>query len=139
MHTYRIYADFNGLQESAHSAGKVAIHLQRMGSLIDLSRAKLCLYEGLQLNVYSDSDENEDLEAKGNVYFDRDAEKWFVEFDETDIQYVDRPPKPSGAEFPCWHCGSELREQIEAKGLDYGDKCPQCGRDIHEPLRSPGQ
>lgn len=137
MPSYRILADFNGLQTSVRTAGKVALYLHCFGSLRDLSRLKLCLHDGLQLDVYSDSDENEDLEASGIVHFDQSAQQWFVEFDEQDIQYAATRPEPKGARFPCWNCDAELQDQITASALKPGDVCPQCGREIHEPLKAP--
>jgi hypothetical protein len=137
MSNPRIYADFNGLQNSVSSEGKVALYLHTLGSLMDLSRLKLCLRDGLQLDVYSDSDAYEDLEATGIVHFDHSAKQWFVEFDEQDIRDVPTRHEPIGAKFPCWNCGAELHERIWASGLKLGDACQRCGREIHEPLRAP--
>ena len=133
----RVYADFNGLKDSARTQGKLALHLHYFGSLRDISRLKLRLYNGLHLNVYSDSAEQEDIEASGSVYFDKETNLWFVEFDEQDIRYVPTKPDPKGIKFPCWNCAVELNELIQANGLAVGDVCPHCGQEIHELLKAP--
>jgi len=137
MELPRIYADFNGLQQSPRTEGFIAIHLHRHGSLVDLSWLGLCLSEGLELNVYSDSDEKEDLEAIGFVYFDAVSKQWFIEFQESDIRYELRPPELVRPKFPCWSCKADLTKHVSTQGLDYGHTCSNCGLEIHTPLRPP--
>ena len=132
-----IYADFNGLQESPRTAGFIALYLHYYGSLVDLARARIRLCKGLEINVYSDSDETEDLEATGTVYFDEKAEQWFAEFPETNIRYVPTHTFSSSTRFPCWKCGAELQDQVDADGLEFGDKCPVCHEEIHAPVKPP--
>ena len=134
---HRVYADFNGLQDSVLTNGRLALYLHYFGSLRDLSRQKTQLSDGLKLDVYSDSDVDEDLEATGVVHFDQMSNQWFVEFEEKDIRYVERPPEPSGAKFPCWNCSVDLDNQIQREGLDYGDTCASCGSEIHAVLNPP--
>ena len=137
MSKYRVYADFNGLRDSPRTEGKLALGLHYFGTLKDLSRLKLRLRNGLELDVYSDSDEHEDIEASGVVHFDETARQWFVEFAEQDIRCVPTQPEPAGPRFPCWNCATDLEEQIKSSGLEYGDTCRHCGREIHEPIKPP--
>ena len=113
MEHERIYADFNGMQDSVCSEGFLSLYLHFWGSLVDLSRAQLKLEEGIKLNVYSDSDENEDLEVTGTVRFDRTAGQWFVEFENKDIRYVSRMVgQENEVKFPCWSCQKDLDAYI---------------------------
>jgi hypothetical protein len=137
MSKRRIYADFNGLQNSIRTSGYVALYLHYFGSMRDLARTKVHLREGIELDVYSDSDEIEDLVASGLVYFDQAAKQWFVEFDETAIRYVTRPPEPVGPKFPCWSCGAELYPLLTENGVKLKASCPHCGRGIDELLSPP--
>lgn len=135
----RVYADFNGLQHSVRTSGHVALYLHYFGTLQDLSRLQVQLHEGMQLSVYSDSDDNEDLEAAGVVHFDDTAQQWFAEFEQKEMRYVASVPAVDGPKFPCWNCRAELDTQIKTSGLKHGDACGQCGVAIHEPLKPPAR
>lgn len=137
MSRHRIYADFNGLQHSLRTPGYTALYLHYFGSMADISRARLRLYEGLELDVYSDSDETEDLEATGVVYFNRVARQWFAEFEGHAIRYVARSPEPGGPQFPCWNCGTDIYRWLTEGGVKLKANCPHCGRGIDELLRPP--
>ena len=114
-----------------------AVHLHRLGSMIDLARAKVRLREGMKLNVYMDSDETEDIEVFGTAIFDPVSSYWYVEFDPLVYRDVVRPPDPTGPKFPCWNCGNELSELVASKGLAPRDRCPTCDEEIHKPLDPP--
>src|SRR5262245_35105278 len=104
MQRPRIYADFNGLDRSPRDPDKVALSLEYRGTLQDLSRLKVRLAEGLEVTVYSDSAEGEDLEVHAQVFFDHRRSHWFAEFDEGSIRYEPAPSTPPGPEFPCFSC-----------------------------------
>ena len=133
----RIYADFNGLQNSVKSNGYLSLYLHYWGSLKDLSRKKLTLQESMKIRVYSDSDESSDLEATGVVYFDRKCKKWFAEFSEEEIIEVPTVQEDSSMNFPCWNCEIELSNHFKQNGLQLGDECPACNVKIHKPLNPP--
>ena len=133
----RIYSDFSGLRESICNSEYLALSLHCWGSLVDLHRLHIELYEGLQLTVYSDSDINEDVEATGSVYFDVERNEWFVEFDESSIRYVVTVTDSYQTKLICWHCQTSLKKQTAEKGLKLGDTCNNCGKEIHELLKPP--
>jgi hypothetical protein len=133
----RIYADFNGLDRSSRDADKLALSLHCMGTLHDLSRLKVQLAEGLEVTVYSDSAENEDLEADAQVFFDRKRSHWFAEFEENAIRYEPCPEPPPHPNFPCFECGVDLSPQVSERGLSLGDLCASCGNPIHKPISPP--
>ena len=137
MNRPRIYADFNGLDRSPRDPEKVALSLEYRGTLQDLSRLKVRLAEGLEVTVYSDSAEGEDLEAHAQVFFDRRRSHWFAEFDEASIRYEPAPSSAPGPEFPCFNCGADLAIQIARQGLSIGDLCSTCGAAVHQPIHPP--
>ncbi len=129
-----IYADFNGIENLGRVA---AIHLHRMGSLLDLSRLGLILHEGMRLRIYMDSDEVEDLEADATALFDRDTKHWFAKFERDEIRSVPKHPEWTGGKFPCVSCRYDLQPGIGTTGLSLADLCPRCGNKVHRPLEPP--
>lgn len=59
----RIYSDYNGPYQPDFML------LSYQGTKADLDRLGLTLNDGMKVTVYSDSDEEEDLEADGIVRF----------------------------------------------------------------------
>ncbi len=137
MPNYRIYVDLNSIVRSVRTPRKPAVYLTGLGSLIDISRLKLRLFDGLELTAYSDSTEEEELEVPGIVRFDHRAKKWFVEYDGRDMREVPVRPEPKGAKFPCWNCDTELMQQFNAEGWKDGATSRQCGREILELMKPP--
>jgi hypothetical protein len=62
-----VYADFNALLDVGSPECPALVHLDRMGTLRDLSAARVKLTEGLKLRLRSDSTEEEDLEVDAIV------------------------------------------------------------------------
>ena len=110
-----------------------------MGSLRELSNASLVLTDGLKIQVYDWSDENEDLEADCTVFFDPGTGFWFAEFDESGFRYVPARTRSSDQSFRCWSCSEDLNEHISSNGLKIGDQCPFCDAKIHWPIMSPDE
>ncbi len=134
----RLYADFNGLQYSPRSSSMMALYLHYRGTLADLGQLRLALSEGLEVDVYSDSDEHEDLEVTGLVRFDHSSGMWFVEFENDAVRYVPTRPGTHDRIMECWTCGADLTQQIHDRGLSLGDRCDACGVRVHAPLDPPG-
>src|SRR3954464_9009464 len=65
-----IYADFNGLERIVESPARYSVALDTYGTLRDLSTAGIRLTEGLELLVWDESDESEDLEGEAIARFD---------------------------------------------------------------------
>ena len=132
----RIYADFNGVQESPRKLERHAVPLDTWGSLTGLANAGIVLREGLRLTIWSDSDESEELEADTEVYWDVEQKCWMAEIDERGHRYV---PARRQAPVPlvCVSCRAPLEEVITRRGLRWGDPCPSCGEAIHRPVLPP--
>lgn len=86
----RIYSDYNGPYQPDFML------LDYMGTKADLDRLGLTLKEGMKITVYSDSDENEDMEADGIVKYGQipgtDGKPgWYADTRGSDIRYVKRP------------------------------------------------
>jgi hypothetical protein len=79
--TPRIYADFNGLGNPDRTEGRLAVALDTLGTLRDLTNARLRLTEGLRLTVYDWSDDEEHLEAEATARYDPDDGLWWAELD----------------------------------------------------------
>lgn len=137
----RIYADFHRLDPSPRDPTKVVLSLDRMGTLRDLCLLGVRLVEDLELTVYSDSSEDEDLEADAIAFFDQGRRVWFAELEESSIRDVPIPPAPTDAasacELVCFRCRMDLSPQIKRQGLDLGDVCSSCGSAVHEPIHPP--
>lgn len=133
----RIYGDFNGVDASSRSLDRDAISLHRMGSLLALARLGIILTNGMKLTIYMDSDENEDIEADAEVYFDPTTEHWMAEYSHSAIRDVPRAPEWAGSKFPCVSCRTDLTEHTEMHGLKQGDTCPKCFNPIHRSILPP--
>jgi hypothetical protein len=70
--------------------------LSYQGTKSDLARLGVTLKDGMEVTVYSDSDEDEDLEADGIVRFGTIPETdeppcWYADTRGSKIRYVKRP------------------------------------------------
>ena len=86
----RIYSDYNGPYQPDFML------LTYHGTQKDLEKLRIELKEGMEITVYSDSDEEEDLEADGIVRFGtipetRGAPCWYADTRGSKIRYVKRP------------------------------------------------
>ncbi len=84
------------------------------------------------------TDEVEDIEVAGVVFFERETGRWMVEFDHKEIRDVPRTQTAWEQAFPCFQCRNDLTEQIQRDGLSLGDVCSNCGFAIHHPIMPPG-
>jgi hypothetical protein len=86
----RIYSDYNGPYQPEFML------LHYVGTKADLDRLGITLTEGMSVTVYSDSAEDEDLEADGIVRYGiiPDTERdpcWYVDTRGSEVRYVKRP------------------------------------------------
>ena len=137
MSALRIYADFNGLVNGPKNSTRTAVVLDTFGSLRDLANAGVTLREGLEIIAVDASDESEDLEGHGTAEFDNKNGWWVIEFDEQGVRYVPAGDRTPVEEFRCVSCRTALEDVIGSNGLNLGDKCPNCGMEIHAPIAPP--
>jgi hypothetical protein len=139
----RIYADFNA-QIDPGGAGRLGlVHLDRLGTLRDLCAARLLLQDGLHLTLYTDSDENEDLEIEAIARWISNPNAinggyWAGEFDPKKFRDVPiQRTQSSSTWFPCSACGTNLAEEITRFGLNSSTRCTKCGVNVHRPIAPP--
>lgn len=138
-----IYADFNALLDIGGAERPGLVHLDRMGTLRDLSAACLKLTEGLKLRLRSDSTEEEDLEVDAIVRWIAnpnalDGGYWVGEFEQDSIRDVPATRTRSVKEwFPCASCGRNLAGEFAQFGLDSSTRCSACGTRVHELIAAP--
>jgi hypothetical protein len=135
----RVYADFNGLVSSARTPARHAVALDTFGTLRELSNAGVRLREGDRIIVYDWSDDTEDLEGHGTVYFDADMHLWFVELDERGVMYVAAYDRTSDRRFLCLGCRTDLAADMpdSARPVPGLTACDHCGRSIGAALAPP--
>ena len=133
----RISADFNGLQASTRTAGRLAIALDTIGSVSDLANLGIRLTEGTRLVVYDWSDENEDFEADVTTYYDASARVWLAELDETGYRYVPARPRLTASRLRCLHCQSEYTGKAVSIKQGSATACPHCGSALDAPIAAP--
>ncbi len=131
----RIYADFNGL--SGERGKGWSVPLDTMGTLKDLANAGVRLSNGLQLVVFDQSDEVEDLEANATAHFDSVRGVWAAEIGVEGYRYVPTRGQEEARAFLCVACRTPLDPFIQSVGLQIGDLCPSCATPIHAPLIPP--
>ena len=128
MNRPRIYSDFNGPSPQSHML------LSYVGTLRDLNAQKTVLREGLQVTIYSDSDEEEDIEMDGVVCFgsipgfDWPA-CWHVQTDTGSFRFVKVKREEGAFVIPCFGCGSNIYEHLKT------GRCPACGLDVEHARR----
>ena len=127
MSVTRIYADFNGLQASPRVADRLAVALDTIGSLRDLTNIGLRLYDGAQFVVYDWSDEDEDLEAAATAFFDPVRQVWFAEFGPDGFSYVAKRDRTPDTRFLCLNCGTDQASHATALGAHSELACGRCG------------
>jgi len=135
----RIYADFNGLGNPDVTDGRLAVALDTLGTLCDLTNAGIRLAEGLQLTVYDWSDEEEDLEAEATARYDSDGGLWWAELGPNGYQYVPKRDRAPDPRFLCLSCRYDLATDPSAWGewepiVPY---CPRCGTSLAAAIAAP--
>jgi hypothetical protein len=141
----RVYADFNAAVDGGGPDRPMLVDLAKLGTLRDLCAARLRLTDGLQLTVYTDSSEEEDLEADAVVRWlptsgHTGGGRWVAEFDPGRIRDVPATSSPSvTAWFPCSACGTNLAADIQQARLSAGSQCGMCGTRVWAPILPPGE
>jgi hypothetical protein len=131
MQRPRIYSDFNGPYQPDYML------LGYVGTLSDLNRQKIVLREGMEVTVYSDSDEMEDVEMDGIVKFSDipnsgfpETREWYVQTHPGSLRHIKRVSTMIGPfTIPCFNCGSNIYNRLNEK------TCPQCGFEIEYARR----
>jgi hypothetical protein len=127
-----IYVDFNALLDVGGTERPGLVRLDRMGTLRDLSAARLKLTEGLG-----------DMEVDAIVRWIAnphalDGGYWVGEFEQHSIRDVPVARTRSVAEwFPCASCGTNLAAEFAQFGLDSSTRCSVCGARVHELIAPP--
>jgi hypothetical protein len=137
--TPRIYADFNGLGNPDRTEGRLAVALDTLGTVRDLTNAGLRLAEGLRLTVYDWSDDEEDLEAEATARYDPDDGLWWAELDPSGCQYVPKRERATDPRFLCLGCRYDLASDPTAWG-EYAPRvtvCPLCGTAVAAAVAPP--
>lgn len=135
----RIYADFNGLRMPEVTDGRLAVALDTLGTLRDLTNAGFRLAEGLQLTVYDWSDDEEDLEADATACYDPDGGLWWAELDPSGYQYVPKRDRATDPRFLCLGCRYDLASDptVWGKWAPKVTACPLCGEAVGAALAPP--
>jgi len=139
----RIYADFNEQIDPGGGGRPGLVLLDPLGTLRDLCAAKLKLREGLVLTLYTDSDENEDLEIEATARWISDAGAtaggyWVGEFIPENFREVPKSPRESVSNwFPCSVCGANLAGMMARSGLSLATCCSDCGARVYAPIAQP--
>ncbi len=134
MNKPKIYADFNAALPTERDDESYVIPLTTYGSLRELSNLGLCLRDGLELIVYMDSDENEDIEADAVVRYSTKYKCWLavIHGEIRDVPITNN----EFSTFCCSKCKYELYPIIK-NGLNIGDTCPKCNTPIHSVIAPP--
>ena len=111
--------------------------LSYFGTLRDLNLQHVVLTEGLEVTVYSDSSEDEDIEMDGVVNFGpipdpicRALDCWYVRTDPKSLRFV-KLRCDDGIGIPCFRCGSDIYESLTT------GCCRVCGLDVEYARRRP--
>ena len=112
--------------------------LDTYGTLRDLSAAGIRLTDGLELLVWDESDENEDLEGEAIARFDTVSNVWWADFGPEGYRYVPKCERPQAQQFLCLACRRELIVGTGAGGwIPRAQRCPHCGTDIRAAIAPP--
>lgn len=135
----RIYADFNGLGALHRFRGRLAVPLDTLGSLWDLSNAGVRLHDGQRLRIYDGSDEEEDLEADATVYFSHEECVWMAELDESGCRYVPKRDLTPDLRRLCLGCRRDLAGMgvMNSARPEASELCPLCATPGNAALAPP--
>jgi hypothetical protein len=135
----RIYADFNGLCRPDRTGGRLAVALDTLGTVRDLTNVGLRLVEGLRLTVYDWSDEEEDLEADATVRYDPEGGLWWAELGPSGYAYVPKRDRTADPRFLCLGCRFNLAFDPGASAgrAPRATACPRCGTAVAAAIAPP--
>ena len=126
----QIYADFNGYVRSDDADW---VELDTFGTLQDLHFYQVVLREGLEIMVWDQSDESEDMEVVGTCHYHVGSHPhWCVHFPRGSLRYVPRRHEFT-RDFPCFRCRQPLPDSVRQQQ----GNCPTCGLSIHYPWSTP--
>jgi hypothetical protein len=133
-----IYADFNGLERIAASPPRYSVALDTLGTLRDLSNAGIRLVDGLQLLVWDESDETEELEGEAAARFDLESGVWWADLMPEGYRYVPKCERAPILSFLCFGCRRDLGTGNGTGGwAPRAQLCPYCGTDIRAAIAPP--
>jgi hypothetical protein len=109
--------------------------LSYAGTLRDLNAQKIVLRDGLEVTVYSDSDEEEDIEIDGIVCFGKLGDtdysgEWYVRTNPNSMRFVKAVERGENFFIPCFKCGADIHECLNRI------QCPFCGFEIEHARHS---
>jgi DNA-directed RNA polymerase subunit RPC12/RpoP len=126
-----------GLISSSRTKKLFAVPLDTYGSLKDLTNQQIKLKEGMALVIYTDSAENEDLEADCVAYYDSLHKLWMAEI-KGEIRYVPTHTDLwNQKEFLCLQCRKDLEPYFKEHGRNLETCCPNCGLSIFTSTLAP--
>jgi hypothetical protein len=133
-----IYADFNGLARISESPPRYSVALDTLGTLRDLSNSGIRLVDGLQLLVWDESDELEDLEGEAVARFDAESGGWWADLGGEGYRYVPKRARSTVPGFLCLECRRELGIDGSRGGrAPRAYACPYCATDIRTAIARP--
>lgn len=139
MSSAHIYADFNGIDRPAVANGCLAVALDTIGSVQDLSNAGLRLTEGLRLTIWDTSDDAEDLEADAVARHDTAARIWWADLGDEGYRYVPARNREASVRFLCLVCRADIAAGSLARGAAVPAEahCPHCATPLRAAIASP--
>ena len=129
----RIYADFNGLVKSSRNPDRSGVVLDTYGTAIDLVANGMVLCDGLKFTIYDCSDEQEDLEADVEVFYDWSEEWWLGEIDHKGYRHVPTKHQDEMRSISCPQCSSSYESISSLRGAIY-----RAGLNVR-PRRTPSR
>lgn len=135
----RIYADFNGLQHPTVAGGHLAVALDTVGTVQDLSNAGLRLVEGLRFTVWDASDEREDLEGDAVARFDQATGTWWADLGPEGYRYVPAKERYADDRCLCLNCRRDFgaKPRSAAARAEAAPTCPHCGTSRNAAIAPP--
>ena len=133
----RIYADFNGLYKVGIDPEVWRVPLDTYGTLYHLAALQIVLSQGVELTIFDESDEHQDLEADAAAVYDSESKCWMAEIDRKGYRYVPTQRMPIPTALRCVNCGASLDEAVKVAGRLEHASCPKCGTQANAPVLPP--
>lgn len=138
MNLPNIFADYNGLVRITESPPRYSVALDTFGTVRDLSNAGIRLTEGLELLVWDESDESEDLEGEAIARFDSMSGVWWADFKPEGYRHVRKCDRPESCRFLCFACRQEVFVGTGAGGwISKTQRCHHCGTPVTAAIAPP--
>jgi hypothetical protein len=133
----RIYADFNGLYKTGGDPEVWRVPLDTYGTLYHLAALRIVLARGVELTIFDESDDDEDLEADAAAVYDSESKCWMAEIDRKGYRYVPTRRMLIPTTLRCVNCGTSLDETVKVAGRLEQASCPECGTQANAPVLPP--